>query len=387
MIPLEFEKQLQRLAGFSEPHMRLLDVRNLTNSQSAQWARLSHWAGADSIFACDWFVRPVLEQFDHAHAYRLCVAIDERGEWFGAMPIARANRFGRIPLRNWTNLKNANQFLGTPLIAPGHEAQFWSMALRMFDDAPGNAFAFYASEFPDDHRVTKALRQCCINTGRSHAIVSEYERAMLTSGKSYEEYWAADVPKKRQKRLACLERQLAKDHGTIGYITVTDSSELDRWIDDFLAIEMGSWKGRNGSALASASDSAMLFRSVVTSAFASGKIACLSLCVAGRPIAMSSYFIDGGHAFGFKNCFDSHFARYAPGLLLIRQITTLLDGGEQLYFDSCASAGEVTISGIWKDRRRIVNICVGLNGRRARGKFSAILLLRRLWHKWKLHRA
>ena len=387
MIPLEFEQRLGSNVVTGKAHVRLHCITKMGVAEHLQWERLSASAGADSIFACDWFVRPVLEHFDQQHAYRLFVAIDANGDWYAVMPVARANRFGRIPMKNWSNLKNANQFFGLPLVKHGYEQTFWSAFLAMLDDAPGNSFAFYAKEFPADHRITKALFAVCDTDGRSLEIVGQYQRAMLRSGESFQRYWDEAVPKKRQKRLMTLQQQLERDHGQISYRIAGDAAALDRWIEDFLALEMGGWKGRGGSAIASSPNSAALFRSVIRSAFSQDNIVCMALHIGKRPVAMSSYFIKSGQAFGFKNCYDDSYARYAPGILLVKQIMTVLDSGDPINFDSCANDGEDTLRHIWMERRQILNLCVGLNGWRARQQFSVAIALRRLWHSLKRHKA
>jgi CelD/BcsL family acetyltransferase involved in cellulose biosynthesis len=384
MIPLQFEQKLRKNAVRGKPHVRICDVRAMDVAEQLQWAHLSADAGDDGIFACDWFVRPVLQHFDPQDAYRLFVAVDADGRWYGAMPIARAEHFGRIPVRNWRNLRNANQFLGLPLVRPGKEQQFWEVFLNTVDDIPGGAFAFYASELPADHRITKALLAVCDAQQRDVETIGQYQRAVIDTDLDFASYWAKAVSKKRQKRLKGLSRQLEAQHGPVSHSIVTDIAGLDRWIEDFLALELAGWKGRSGSAIASSADSTALFRAVVQSGFADGKIACVALRLGEQPIAMSSYFIALGHGFGFKNCFDESFARYAPGILLVREIMTILDSGQRLHFDSCAAANEKTVSDLWLERRQMLDLCIGLKGRAAKQRFTLVVGLRRRWHRAKL---
>jgi CelD/BcsL family acetyltransferase involved in cellulose biosynthesis len=387
MIPLQFEKKFHSKAvqgqGLGQAHVQLRRIDMLDITEQLQWARLSLEAGADSIFACNWFVRPVLEQFDKQKAYRLFIAIDANGEWYGVMPIARAHHFGRIPVRNWRNLKNPNQFIGLPLIKKGQETEFWSALLTALDDVPSGAFAFYPTTLPKDHRITKALITHCHLEGRSIEVISSYLRAAINTDLNFSAYWNKAVSKRRQKRISTLEKQLERDHGPIQYDLVTDTASLDRWINEFLVLELAGWKGLNGSAIASSSDSTLLFRCVVRSAFAEGAIACIALRAGEQPIAMSSYFITDGHGYGFKSCFDQNFSRYAPGILLIREIMTVLDNGQLFYFDSCSGANETMISDIWLERREIIDLCIGLKGHRARHSFALIIGARRFWHRLK----
>jgi CelD/BcsL family acetyltransferase involved in cellulose biosynthesis len=383
MIPLAFDQSLQKKALRGMAHVRFCHIGAMDMADQLQWAHLSRDAGADSIFACDWFVKPVLDHFDRQDAYRLFVAVDADGGWYGAMPIARAERFGRIPVRNWHNLKNANQFLGIPLIRPGKEKAFWQAFLATMDEMPGGAFAFCATEFPADHRATKALLALCEIQNRDTETIRHYERAAIRTNDDFATYWGKAVSKRRGKRIQSLFRQLEQEHGAVSYVMATNDAELDRWLEDFFALELAGWKGRNGSALASSSDSAKLFREVVKAGFAEGRLACVSLRIGERPIAMSSYFLSNGCGFGFKNCFDENFSRYAPGILLVKEIMTILDNGEPLYFDSCSAADEKTVSDLWLERRIMVDLCVGLGGQAAKRRFAAVVGLRKLWHRLK----
>jgi CelD/BcsL family acetyltransferase involved in cellulose biosynthesis len=386
MIPLAFEQSLDKKAMRGQAHVRFCRAGAMDMAEQLQWAHLSSDAGADSIFACDWFVKPVLDHFDTQNACRLFVAVDADGQWYGAMPIARAERFGRIPVRNWHNLKNANQFLGVPMIRHGQEEAFWQAFLATMDAVPGGAFAFYATDFPADHRATKALLAVCEAQCRDTETIRHYERAAIRSDDDFATYWGKAVSKRRGKRIQALSRQLEQEHGPLSYVMATNDAELDRWLEDFFALELAGWKGRNGSALASSSDTAKLFRSVVKSAFAEDRLTCVALRIGEQPIAMSSYFLSNGQGFGFKNCFDENFSRYAPGILLVKEIMTILDNGEPLYFDSCSGAGERTVSDLWLERRQMLDLCIGLGGKAARRRFTIVVGLRRLWHRLKAMR-
>ena len=63
-------------------------------------------------------------------------------------------------------------------------------------------------------------------------------------------------------------------------------TDLDGWIDEFLALERRGWKGANGSALACAADTTALFRNALHGAAQAGKLELLTLRLDGRAIAM-----------------------------------------------------------------------------------------------------
>jgi CelD/BcsL family acetyltransferase involved in cellulose biosynthesis len=227
------------------------------------------------------------------------------------------------------------------------------------------------------HRVTRALAEHCAATGRRMTATKRVARAVLRPANGVPAQTA-----KRRARLRSLENQLLRDHGPIRCSIAESPAQMDRWIADFLAMEVAGWKGEARSALASQPASKALFADVVRAAFAVGHIRCLSLTAGGRPIAMSAFFLGGGYGFGFKCCYDEGFARYAPGILLLRRIMALPEAGGVDIFDSCSAPDEATINGLWHDRAAMVDLCVATGGSDRR--YRAVMAVRNLWHRFKL---
>ncbi len=351
----------------------------LSIADQIAWSELTHSAAADSIFAADWFVRPILRHFDSMGAHRLFIVHGSDGAWDGVAILAPHQCFGRIGARHMRSLANANRFMGVPLVRPGREADFWAALLDHLDMRRED-FALYLRAMPADHRVTQALSALCGTRGRAHHIVASHQRAAIDSALSADDYWTANLSKNRRSRLAALERQLSRDHGAIRLARVQSHAEMARWTADFLCLEASGWKGRAASALAAADDSRCLFESVVASAFAERQLVCLSLYAGDRLVAMTSYFVgDSGQYFGFKTAFDETYARYAPGLILLRHLMACMDGKAHVRFDSCASAQDATLRHMWREQREIRDIIVARGGWRGRVRFAYILGLGHIW--------
>lgn len=383
MIPLGFEKVERIVAMPVHSGFRVARLAELNANDDAAWCRLTRDSGADSVFASDWFVRAVLTHFDPGCEHRLFIAIDALGEWDGVAVLTAHARLGRVRLGHWCGLTNPNQFTGMPLVRRGREGAFWSALLAALDRQATGEAALRLSDCPADHRVTRALLDHCGAQGRAVEQLGRRERAALLSSHALATQMDREQTPKRQARLRSLERKLERDHGPPQYVQTASADDVDAWIAHFLALEAKGWKGRGGSALASSPGSAGLFIDTVRAAHAGGAITCLSLKVGGQAIAMSSFFMGSRHGFGFKCSFDEAFASYAPGILLLRRIMTLVGEWPEMQFDSCSAATEVTINALWPDRRAMLDLCIAIDGPMAGTRYAAAMSALRAWHWWK----
>ena len=151
------------------------------------------------------------------------------------------------------------------------------------------------------------------------------------------------------------------------------------WIDAFLRLEAAGWKGRAGSAMASADDTAAIFRATLAGAHARHRLHALSLTLDGRPLAMLATLLSPPGAFSYKIAYDEEFARYSPGVLLERRALALLEEPGVEWVDSCAAPDHPMIDGLWSGRRSVVRVTVPLAGRLRRATHDGARLLERGW--------
>jgi len=154
-----------------------------------------------------------------------------------------------------------------------------------------------------------------------------------------------------------------------------DNAGLEQCIEDFLALEHSGWKGSAGSALASHHTTAQLFREALPQAAGLGRIERLTLALDGEPLAMLVTFLTAPGAFSYKTAFDERFARFSPGVLLQRANLAMLDDPTIAWTDSCAAADHPMIDHVWRERRAIGRISLGIGGTIRRLTFSALLRL------------
>ncbi len=350
------------------------------------WWELGAAAGDDNLFAAPWFTAASLASFDGGGAADLVIVHGAGGRWIGMMVVAADDRLGRVPLRHWHNWSHSNQFLGTPLVRVGAEEDFWRALLSHFDGEGGAKAALRLTELPEEDRVTRALFAVTAEQARPWSRLRSYDRAIFRGGQDHVVSWGR-VCSKRRSRLRSLRRRLAADHGDVTVRHFGDDDDVGEWVDRFLAIESSGWKGSAGSALAADPATARFFRDVVEGADAAGRCAMAALEAGGQTIAMSVHLIEHSHGFGFKKCYDEAFAAYAPGLLLLEDVTRDLAGHDGLLFDSCSAPDQASVNGLWPDRRTVVDLCVSLGGGGQRLRFRAAMAARTAWHWIKQQKA
>jgi CelD/BcsL family acetyltransferase involved in cellulose biosynthesis len=358
--------------------LRLIEPASLTEADQIAWDELARASEPGAFFAHRWFLEPLL-----GPGRSLAVVESPAGLWLGSIALERVDRLGRLPARLWQGVKDANQFLGSPLIRKGHGADFWQALVSGLEGLGGGAIGLHLPALPEESETTKALRHVCHRGDRPLELIRAINRASYAGGQSFTAHFEKNMPSKRRSRLASLARQVEAELGPLRLMQVTEKDEVSEWIDQFLAMELTGWKGQAGSAMACSAHTEHLFRSAVAGAADQGVALCLTLYAGDVPLARSMQFIDGSVGCGFKTCYDEAYSRYAPGLQLLLHITHYISEQPGLHFDSCSTPDQDSINGLWTDRVAITDYCIGFRGRGRSQMFEAVMLLRRLWHRSK----
>ena len=350
----------------SAPHLTVPSWRDRL-PDDASWDRLSSRAGEPNPFFERWFLRPSLDAFDRAGRVRLAqLRVD--GELVALMPLTfRANYYHR-PAPHMTTWLHDNAFCGVPLIAPGFEAIFWSTLLRWVDTNSRLAAFLHLPGMPKECAPSAALAEVIGEDARPAAVVACEARALLVSELSAEDYYTAALPNKKRKELRRQARRLG-EHGNVTVERVSTPDAMAQFAEEFLTLEAASWKGREGSALASSARHARFFRESMAGAARLGRVEGLSLRLDGQPVAMLVTLLTPPGSFSFKTAFDERYARCSPGVLLQKENLDLLEREDIAWCDSCAAPDHPMIDHFWRDHRSFVshNLAIGSGARRVLG--------------------
>ena len=153
-----------------------------------------------------------------------------------------------------------------------------------------------------------------------------------------------------------MERQMAS-MGVLVYKGMgTEPGAVDKWIEDFLALEAAGWKGRAGTAFAVCAADRAYFTQLIRNAQVEGRLMALGLYLDGRPVAMKANLLARDGGFCFKICFDDAFAKYSPGVLLELENIREAHRMGLVWMDSCADQDHPMIDRLWPDRRQIQTV-------------------------------
>mgnify|MGYP001138909982 CR=1 FL=1 len=334
------------------------------------WDALAACAAEPNPFYESWYLLPSFAALD-PHLRVRCLRFEVDGMLAGLLPITRQLRYYRWPMPNLSSWIHENCFLGVPLVAAGLERLFWQALLDWADRHCGLSLFLHLRAMPLDGALYRTLDGLCRETGRELAVVLREERALLQSDVPPDAYFDASLSGKKRKEL---RRQFARleEQGALRLTRLSDDADLDRWIDDFLALEASGWKGRAGSALASHPATTALFRESLRGAAKRERLERLSLTLDARPIALLANFLTPPGAFSYKTAFDEAYARFSPGVLLQRENLAMLQREGIEWADSCAAADHPMINHIWRQRRAIGRVSVAIGGKPRRALFHRI---------------
>lgn len=339
-------------------------------SIASRWDILTRRAAEPNPFLESWYLLPALRALDPDETVQIFL-LELGDEIVGLMPLAAESRYYRRPIPHLAGWTHPNAFLGTPLIAKGHEQAFWQELLAWADRNTGNALFLHLTDLVLEGPVFKALTRLIAEQQRTGAIVHREERALLQSNETPEAYFTASMSGKKRKEL---RRQLNRlgEQGAVAFERLHDDSGLPEWTEAFLTLEAAGWKGKAGSALGLAEETTQLFRSALAGAAEQGRLERLTMTLDGRPIAMLASFLCAPGAFSFKTAFDEGYAKFSPGVLLQCENLMILDRPEIAWTDSCAAADHPMIDHIWRERRTVGRVSLAIGGTLRRKAFGML---------------
>ncbi len=337
----------------------------------AQWQALTSHASEPNPFYEPWFLLPSLEHFGRADETPI-FALFEGAVLTGLMPLTAHNNYYKYPVPNQAAWMHDNMFCGAPLVAKGHEADFWRALTGHLDKRPGTALFFHLPALPANGPMAAALADVLTLEARTGAIVHSHERALLASDQSPEGYFKASLSTKKRKELRRQHRRL-EELGALTFERDDGANDIDVWTAEFLTLEQAGWKGEQGSALAENAATRQFFEKSLSGAAKADRLERLTFRLNGKPIAMLANFLTAPGSFSFKTAFDEEYARFSPGVLLQQENLDLLSRNAIEWCDSCAASGHPMIEKIWREKRRMISVSLAIGGDLRRFAFDQFL--------------
>jgi hypothetical protein len=168
------------------------------------------------------------------------------------------------------------------------------------------------------------------------------------------------------KRSGSTRKKLRQDwnrlsaQGRVDVVNDRSPDQIRQAFEAFLQLELGSWKGAQGTALLCDGADAAFVRRLVGDLSQQGSASVALLRLDGRAIAAQVLMYCGPTAYTWKTAFDPAYARYSPGALLIDKVTEELfavPGIEAI--DSCSAEGSF-MAQLWAGRRSMVDLLIDI---------------------------
>jgi Acetyltransferase (GNAT) domain len=148
--------------------------------------------------------------------------------------------------------------------------------------------------------------------------------------------------------------------GSVDIVNARAPDAVREAFESFLALEAGSWKGTQGTALLCDEKDAGFVRRLVSGLANQGNASVALLRIDGLAIAAQVLMYCGAMAYTWKTAFNSDYAKYSPGALLIDKITEELFAKPGIdAIDSCSAEGSF-MAQLWTGRRKMVDLLIAV---------------------------
>jgi len=268
-----------------------------------EWDRL-----ADRLSAAP-FVRPgflMLWQRWFGHGELILATVRRDGELVGALPVARSkHRVLRYPA-NWH----------TPMasiLATGREA---CVALAgLLARAGGSRVAIPLLDETDARLedLADGMRERHYRITRRTLGRSPY-RDLDGDWKAFEAAMNAKARRDIRRR-----RRRLEEVGAVSVEHVTSATELDQRLEEAYEVESSGWKDRRGTAIHAGVATEGFYTDLAHWAAERGWLRLTFLRLDGRALAVSYALWANAVHYGLKTGYDTDFARYAPGMLVVHE--------------------------------------------------------------------
>jgi CelD/BcsL family acetyltransferase involved in cellulose biosynthesis len=339
-----------------KPVVQVVRDREALEAIVPAWEDLAAHACEANPFYEHWILLPALRAQGEGSAFR-CVLVWEEERLLGLFPFERRTRLKGLPAATLTSWRHNAYLLCTPLVRADAAVQCLQALLAWL---PAEASIVEFRYVP----CAGAFHDALAEATRSHACTvvptAQFSRALLRKGADAESYVQASMSGQLRKQLRRKERRLS-ERAEYAVTTLGPGDEIGPQIERFLLLEVGGWKGRAGGALASDEANLRFGREVLGEAHRRGRLHMVGIDCERRPVARRVTILAGAGSYAFRTAYDESYASYSPGvlaeLLCLREFHKL--EGVQ-WMDSYTDPDNPTVNRMWKDRRAMQSLAVGV---------------------------
>lgn len=242
-------------------------------------------------------------------------------------------------------------FLSTPVIDPAYASEVIPAFFSAIKNYPALPKVVSLKEMDADSLAFAEIR----NT------IARDRHANLTLTKSMRPVVSRESGLKNSGSTRKKLRQDWNRLSGLGALEVVNSRNVEdvrAAFEQFLMIEARSWKGKEGTAILCNDDDALFTRRMIGDMAVKGDASVALLRLDGKAIAAQVLMYCGTTAYTWKTGFDSAYAKFSPGVLLIDKVTEQLFATTGIQaIDSC-SAETSFMAQLWTGRKAMTDMVV-----------------------------
>lgn len=363
------------------------DARDLAAHRTA-WTDLVQDAIEPNSFYEPWSLIPLLEAFGEGDWTVLFIYDDAEGDesrsLIGVVPLQKS-RLRVLPWPIWSLWENPYCFHCVPLLRQRVAARALSAVGKWINRSTSTVPLLDWHHVSADGPLRQTLGTMIYENSWTATSRDSYGRALLVRCDDSETYQQEKLSRHQRHELRRQRRRLA-ELGPLEARVCQPDDNVEKWIEDFLALEAAGWKGRDGTAISSKPTDREWFTRSMRAGFAEGRVGFLGLFLNDRPVALKCNFLCPPGSYAFKIAFDESYPKFSPGVLLeIDNIDWFHDQTDLEWMDSCAARDHSMINRIWADRRQIERLLVapGYRGQAYLAAWNAMQSAKNAWQHWK----
>jgi CelD/BcsL family acetyltransferase involved in cellulose biosynthesis len=189
-------------------------------------------------------------------------------------------------------------------------------------------------------------------------IIETWQRAALMPQGKFEKWLQTNFDQKRRKEFKRLRNRLA-EQGELSIRVLGGKDTTTQFVDDFLTLEAGGWKGKRGTAISVDPKLKDALHEAAVALHSAKKLRFWSLQLNGRAIASLFAVVEGPHAWLGKIAYDEAYAKYSPGVMIILDCTESFFLEKSItQVDSSAIPNHPMIDRIWRDRLPMASVMI-----------------------------
>src|SRR5215470_6501987 len=225
------------------------------------WEDLAANAIEPNAFYEPWMMMPAIRAFGAGRRLQFALVLaNEPARYGGApllcgiFPLEQQNHYQglsrKLPFKTLRLWKYKYCYLCTPLVRQGYGPQVVAAFFDWLDAGSHNCSLMEFRFIAGDGLFNGLLMDYFERHTKLHYISTYFLRALFRPTVDADTYLCGALSAKHRKMIRRQERQLS-EIGRLEYDALSPDDDVAVWVEEFLRLEAGGWKGRENSAIAS----------------------------------------------------------------------------------------------------------------------------------------